>query len=247
MTKEQRNTLIVAMTTAFITTFMGSSLNLAIPNIEADFGVGAALVGWVVTAYMLATSSLNVLAGKIADMKGRRWMIICGIGIFAVASLIAVFSKNIWMLLAMRLLQGLAAAMIFATNNAILISAFPASQRGSVLGKSTAAALGRPADGSLLTESDSFLRQHHLKAEERKVFGMRFQHTGKDLSGQTVLLIDDVLTTGSTMRRCTELLLQSGAARVFAATAACRIRSGKGETNEHQTDQTGSGAQGAGA
>lgn len=116
-----------------------------------------------------------------------------------------------------------------------------------LLGKSTAAALGRPADGSLLTESDSFLRQHHLKAEERKVFGMRFQHTGKDLSGQTVLLIDDVLTTGSTMRRCTELLLQSGAARVFAATAACRIRSGKGETNEHQTDQTGSGAQGAGA
>ena len=139
MTKEQRNTLIVAMTTAFITTFMGSSLNLAIPNIEADLGVGAALVGWVVTAYMLATSSLNVLAGKIADMKGRRWMIICGIGIFAVASLIAVFSKNIWMLLAMRLLQGLAAAMIFATNNAILISAFPASERGSVLGKSTAA------------------------------------------------------------------------------------------------------------
>ena len=116
-----------------------------------------------------------------------------------------------------------------------------------LLGKTVAKALGRPADGTLLTESDSFLRQHHLKAEERALFGKRFQHTGADLSGQTVLLIDDVLTTGSTMRRCTELLRETGAARVFAAAAACRIRSTKGESHEHQTGQAGDGAQGTGA
>ncbi|MBQ3923963.1 MAG: MFS transporter [Firmicutes bacterium] len=139
MTKEQKNTLIACMTTAFITTFMGSSLNLAVPNIEAHFGVGASVVGWVVTAYMLAVSSLNVPLGKVADQTGRRRMFILAIAIFGCASIIGAFSVSIWMLLGMRLLQGMAGAMIFATNNALLMSAFPPSERGSVLGKSTAA------------------------------------------------------------------------------------------------------------
>ena len=139
MNAEQKHTLIACMTTAFITTFMGSSLNLAIPNIEAHFGVGASVVGWVVTAYMLAVSSLNVPLGKIADLTGRRRMFIFAIAVFGIGSFIAAFSVSIWMLLAMRLLQGFAGAMIFSTNNAILMSAFPDSQRGSVLGKSTAA------------------------------------------------------------------------------------------------------------
>lgn len=93
-----------------------------------------------------------------------------------------------------------------------------------LLGKTAAKALGRPAAGNLLTQSDSRLRQHQLSAEERAVFGSNFRGTDRDLSGQTVLLVDDVLTTGSTMRCCTELLLGMGAARVFAAAAACRVR-----------------------
>lgn len=139
MTAEQKHTLIACMTTAFITTFMGSSLNLAIPNIEAHFGVGASVVGWVVTAYMLAVSSMNVPLGKVADATGRRRMFIFAIAVFGFASFVGAFSVSIWMLLAMRLMQGFAGAMIFSTNNAILMSAFPESQRGSVLGKSTAA------------------------------------------------------------------------------------------------------------
>ena len=48
MTKVQRNTVIVAILTSVITTFMGSATNLAIPNMSADLGVGAAAIGWVV-------------------------------------------------------------------------------------------------------------------------------------------------------------------------------------------------------
>ena len=48
-TPEQRTTLFVSVVTAFITTFMGSALNLSVPDIEKDFGVSAAEVGWVVT------------------------------------------------------------------------------------------------------------------------------------------------------------------------------------------------------
>jgi len=49
-TKEQSGTLLVSVTTAFISTFMGSALNLSIPDIGNHFDTCATLVGWVVTA-----------------------------------------------------------------------------------------------------------------------------------------------------------------------------------------------------
>ena len=138
MSKKQKITLLVAITTAFLTTFMGSALNLSIPGIEKHFDVGAAAVGWVVTAYILAVSAFNVPMGKIADVKGRRMVLLAGIAVFSLASLGAVFSVSITMLVIMRMVQGLGAAMLFATNNAVLLSAFPEEKHGTALGMSVA-------------------------------------------------------------------------------------------------------------
>ncbi|MBQ9180170.1 MAG: MFS transporter, partial [Firmicutes bacterium] len=107
MNKEQKYTLLVAITTAFLTTFMGSALNLSIPGIEEHFGVSAASVGWVVTAYILAVSAFNVPMGKIADTKGRRLVLLLGLAIFTVGSLGAAFSVSIAMLIILRMIQGL--------------------------------------------------------------------------------------------------------------------------------------------
>ena len=137
--KKQKNVLRMAVVTSFITTFMGSALNLSIPNLEEQFQVSGAMVGWVVTAFTIAVAAFSVPMGKIADAKGRRKVLIIGISTFAVLSFLCAFSTAIWMLLALRVLQGVAAAMIFSTNNAILISVFPGSERGRVLGLSTAA------------------------------------------------------------------------------------------------------------
>ena len=138
MNKEQKNTLMVAVTTAFLTTSMSSSLTLSIPNIGKEFSTSAAAVGWVVTIYMFAVSSINVPMGKLADIKGRNKMLTCGIALFAVASLAGAFSVSIWMLLGLRLVQGIAASMLFATNNAILLGAFPKEKHGMALGRSVA-------------------------------------------------------------------------------------------------------------
>ena len=48
-TQEQKNTILVAVITAFITTFMGSALNLSIPSMEKEFRVSAQEIGWVIT------------------------------------------------------------------------------------------------------------------------------------------------------------------------------------------------------
>lgn len=131
--------LCVAMLTSFLTTFMGSALNLSIPNLEADFQVGATLIGWVVTTYTLTVAAFSVPFGKLADAIGRRRILLTGITCFTVFSLGCAFAANIWLLLGLRVMQAISSSMIFATNNPILISAYPPDERGKVLGLSTAA------------------------------------------------------------------------------------------------------------
>lgn len=157
MSVGQKHTLAVALTTSFITTFMGSALNLAIPNIEGEFDSGAAAMGWIIVAYILSVSAFGVPFGRIADIYGRRKLLILGIGIFCISSLTASFSVNVEMLIIFRIMQGISASMIFSTNNAILIAAFPAGEMGSVLGKNLAStyfglSIG-PVLGGILNES----------------------------------------------------------------------------------------------
>lgn len=89
-----------------------------------------------------------------------------------------------------------------------------------LLGTALAASLGVPVRGDLLEEHAGTIRQHDLPAAERAKYAERFSHTGRCIDGQTVLLVDDILTTGSTLRRCTALLRECGAARVYIA-AVC--------------------------
>lgn len=136
---QQRNTILVSVVTAFITTFMGSALNLSIPAIETEFGVSAQTVGWTITIYMLTCAALAVPFGRLADMVDRRTILWIGILIFTSASAGAVFVGKMWSLLFFRFLQGVGAAMIFSTNIAILVGAFDGKERGRVIGYSTSA------------------------------------------------------------------------------------------------------------
>lgn len=135
----QKSTIFVAVITSFITSFIGSATNLSIPDMSADFGVGAAAVGWIVTAYMLPVAALSVPFGRIADITGRKKIIVWGIAIFTIGSFASGAAVSFQMIIATRVFQAVGAAMIFATNHAILISEFPGSERGRVLGYALAA------------------------------------------------------------------------------------------------------------
>jgi competence protein ComFC len=92
------------------------------------------------------------------------------------------------------------------------------------LAKTCAAALGIPTSGKLLEEHAGTLRQHELPKELRAVYAERFTHTNVRLDGKTVLLCDDLLTTGSTLMRCTNQLREAGAEKVYIAVMAYRIK-----------------------
>jgi len=134
MNKSQKSAIVVGVSTAFVTTFAGSALNLAIPSMGTYFDMGASGVGWIVTIYVLVIAAFSTPFGKLADSTGRRRILIIGVAGFGIISVATVFAPNAGLLLAMRVVQGIAASMIFATNMPIAISAFPGKERGKAIG-----------------------------------------------------------------------------------------------------------------
>jgi EmrB/QacA subfamily drug resistance transporter len=152
----KRATLLIAILSSFLTPFMGSSINVALPSIARELNIDAVLLSWVATSFLIASAVLLVPMGRIADIHGRKRVFTLGITIITAASLLAAFSPSVWVLLAFRVIQGIGGAMIFGTSIAILTSVFPLEERGRVLGITVAAvylglSLG-PFFGGLLTE-----------------------------------------------------------------------------------------------
>lgn len=134
----RRAVITVVVITAFITTFTGSALNLSIPDIGSQFGASAGRMGWLVSGYTLSVAAFSVPFGRLADITSRRNVLIAGIALFVACCIAALLSGSMAMLLISRVMQGVGAAMIFSTNTAVLISAFPGEQRGRALGYSLA-------------------------------------------------------------------------------------------------------------
>ena len=146
----QKATVTAAISTSFITTFSGSALNLAIPNMGTYFNMGAASVGWLITVYTLVVAAFSVPFGKLADSTSRYRVLVTGIIIFGITSIVAVFAPNAAVMLTIRVVQAIGASMIFATNMPIAISAFPGRERGKAIGMVTSGTYAGLALGPVL-------------------------------------------------------------------------------------------------
>lgn len=135
----KRSALIVAALSSFMTPFMGSSINIALPSIEKEFEIDAVLLSWVATSYLLAAAISLVPFGRLADIYGRKKTFAYGIIAFTVTSFLCAASISAHMLILFRVFQGIGSAMIFATGIAILTSVFPPRERGKALGINVAA------------------------------------------------------------------------------------------------------------
>ncbi len=135
----EKTTLYVVIVTSFLTTFMGSSITLSIPSIGTEFNSSTILLNWIVTGYILASAAFSLPMGRFSDIVGRKRIFIGGIWLFSIFTLLSGLTWSIHVLIFFRIMQGLASAMIFSTNIAILLSAFPPQKRGHALGFSTSA------------------------------------------------------------------------------------------------------------
>lgn len=132
---DKRIVLVITCMASFITPFLASSVNVALPTINNEFNVpDQALLGWIVTGFLLSAAIFVVPFGRIADIYGRKKIFVLGLLIIAVSSLFCGISSSVEMLIGSRVVEGLGSAMIFGTSIAILTSVFPAQDRGKVLG-----------------------------------------------------------------------------------------------------------------
>lgn len=136
---ERWSALVVASLGSFLTPFMLSSVNIALPTIGREFQTDAVLLSWVATSYLLAAAVTLLPFGRLADIHGRKRVQLWGMMLFTLASFLAGTAGSAETLIVYRVFQGMGIAMIFATGIAILASVFPAGERGRVLGITVAA------------------------------------------------------------------------------------------------------------
>jgi EmrB/QacA subfamily drug resistance transporter len=135
----RRTALTVSMVSSFLTPFMASSMNVAMPLIGQEFGLSAVTLGWVLTAYTLAAAMFLVPFGRLADITGRKRIFALGLSLDICGATIGALSPSVVLLILARALQGVGGAMIFGTGVAILTSVYPPGGRGHALGLNTAA------------------------------------------------------------------------------------------------------------
>ncbi|WP_079193999.1 MFS transporter [Streptomyces sp. CB02923] len=127
--------LLLLCAAQFIVALDFSILNVALPVLGRDLGMGQADLQWAVTAFALPSGGFLLLFGRIADLYGRRRLFLTGLALFAAASLLAALAWSPAVFLAGRALQGLGAAVIVPTGMSLLTTTFAEGpQRERALG-----------------------------------------------------------------------------------------------------------------
>ncbi len=133
-TAQQKAVLTMVLLNAFSVPIMLSSVNVALPVIAEDLQLSAISLSWIPTAFLMASAMFVLVFGRLADMFGRKKIFLIGAGLVILASIMAALANGSATLLAGRFLQGVGAAMLYATQMAIVTSVFPMARRGRVIG-----------------------------------------------------------------------------------------------------------------
>lgn len=152
----QAATLAVVCVAHFLMPFMMSAVGVALPVIGREFSASAVQLGLVETTYVLSASVFLLAMGRLGDLVGRRQIFRLGLAIFTVSGGLISQAWSIHGVILLRFFQGMGGSMVMATTMAMVVTAFPAAQRGRALGIATASvyagiSCGPFLGGSLVT------------------------------------------------------------------------------------------------
>ncbi len=149
-TVQPNRILLVMCMSAFLVPFMGSSLNLALPEISKAFSFKAVTLTWMATAYLISSAIFQIPFARFADLVGRRKIFEWGVLIFSLSTILSGFAPTGTVIIVLRIISGLGSAMMFGTSMAILTSSFPPAQRAKAFGINTAVVYSSLAAGPFL-------------------------------------------------------------------------------------------------
>jgi EmrB/QacA subfamily drug resistance transporter len=147
--------LLVASAGAFLGFLDVTIVNVAFPDIQRDFSdASLAELSWILNAYAIVFAALLVPAGRVADRIGRRRGFVIGLVVFALSSALCALAPGPELLVAARVAQAVGAAFLVPTSLALLLPAFPLSQRATAVGlwgaSGAVAAAAGPSLGGVL-------------------------------------------------------------------------------------------------
>ncbi|MGH3760165.1 MFS transporter [Actinophytocola sp.] len=188
----------------FVVVLDTSIVYIALPPIQSELGFSPLGLAWVMDAYMLGFGGFLLLGGRIADLFGRRRMLLVGMVLFILASLACGLSEWAWMLVAARAAQGLTAAVISPAAMALVTEVFEEGpDRYKALGMfggigGLAGALGVLFGGLLTTIAWQWAFLINVPVMLVVLaFVVRMVPTGRRLAGERMDLIGAVLGSGA--------------------------------------------------
>lgn len=134
MTDVQRTVLAITLVPLFMSLLSVSIVNVVLPSIEEGLGAGPSGLQWVLTGYTLAFGVVLVAAGRAGDLFGRAPMFIVGVALFGLASLVAGFAPNTFVLNVARVVMGLGSGFLNPQTVGLIQQYFQGAQRGRAFG-----------------------------------------------------------------------------------------------------------------
>lgn len=149
--------LIIVLAAIFMSVLDANVVNVALPGLTKTFGVDLKVSQWVITAYLLANTSLLLIFGRLSEITGKARLFLAGISVFTIGSLACGLATGIGELVLFRVVQGIGSAIVFSITSAILLITFPRRERGKVWGLlGTTVAIGSiagPVLGGLIIDT----------------------------------------------------------------------------------------------
>ncbi len=229
-----------------LATIDGSIVNVAMPRLVVELDTRFAVIQWVALSYLLTLATLTLSVGRAGDVIGKKRIYTTGFALFTVASVLCGLAPSVGFLIGFRVVQALGAVMVLSLGPAVLIEAFPPTERGKALGLiGTAVSVGvitGPVAGGLLISSfgwrsiffvnlpvgivGTLLAVRYVPRTVHRI-RQRFDYMGAGLLSATLLAVSLAMTLGQERGFAAPLILGLFGAAAVGAAAFVRVETGR--------------------
>jgi len=136
---------------AFVAILSQTLLNVAIPPMMEDLGIGESTIQWLITGYMLVNGILVPISAFLIERFSTRQLFMWATGLFAAGTLMCALAPGFDVLLAGRLIQASGAGILMPLMTVVFLTIFPIEQRGKAMGMMGLAMIFAPAVGPTLS------------------------------------------------------------------------------------------------
>ncbi|MEN9798735.1 MAG: hypothetical protein RL653_2431 [Pseudomonadota bacterium] len=132
--QEKIFTLVGTLLGLFLAALDQTIVSTAGPAMQRDLQIEPSLYAWITTSYLVSSTVMLPIYGKLSDALGRKRVLVAGIVIFLLGSLLCGVSQSTVQLILFRAVQGLGSASLFTSAFAVVADLFPPSERGKYQG-----------------------------------------------------------------------------------------------------------------